>query len=131
MSAAPLNFGADSLLDAVGKLPPDELNAFVEQVIRLRAQTIAPSLGRRESELMQLVNAGLPPPEAARYRELKERRDAELLTPSEHAELLELSDRMEELNADRISALAELAQLRRLSLRQLMDQLGIPVVSHE
>ncbi|HUE74625.1 MAG TPA: hypothetical protein VMP01_27405 [Pirellulaceae bacterium] len=131
MSAAPLGFGSDSLLDAVGKLPPDELNAFVEQVIRLRAQTIAPSLGCRESELMQLINAGLPSPEAARYQELKERRDAELLTPREHAELLELSDRIEELNADRIAALAELAQLRGVSLRQLMDQLEIPAVSHE
>ncbi len=131
MSAAPLDFSADSLLDAVGKLPPDQLDAFVEQVIQLRAQTVAPSLSQEESELMARINAALSEPDEARYRQLKDRRDAELLMPNEHAELLALSNRAEELNADRVAALTELARLRRTSLRGLMKQLGIPSTANE
>ena len=131
MSAAPLEFSADTLLDAVGKLPPDQLDAFVEQVIQLRAQAAAPSLGERESELMQQVNAALPKSDQDRYRELKKRRDAESLTPGEHAELLGLCERMEALNAARLAALTELARHRGTSLRGLMKELGIPAATDE
>ena len=66
-----------------------------------------------------------PPDAQRRYWELIDKRRAETLSSKEYDELLELSDKSEELNAERIKALAELAQFRGVSLPEVMDQLGI------
>lgn len=79
----------------------------------------------RESELLLEINRGLSDEEAARYRELMKRRQAGDLTPSDHRELLDLSDEVERLQAERIGHLADLARLRGKSLGALMEELGI------
>ena len=83
------------------------------------------NLGRRESELLQEVSIGLSENEWRRYRDLKAKCDHETLTPAEHEELVATSDRIERANARRIPILIELAALRKLSLEQFMDQLGL------
>ena len=49
----------------------------------------------------------------------------ETLTSNEHQELLALIDRIEEADAERVQALANLAELRNVSITALMDELGI------
>jgi len=80
---------------------------------------------RAEVELLRKIHEGLGPETWDRYRELVARRRAEKLTPEEHAELIALSDRIEEANARRIGYVAELADLRKTTLPELMDELGI------
>jgi hypothetical protein len=53
------------------------------------------------------------------------KRQAEALTDEEHAELTALSNYIEELNARRMQRLAELAHLRGITLRELLERLGI------
>lgn len=60
-----------------------------------------------------------------RFNLLTAKRRAETLTPQEYQELLELVDEIELRDAKRAEYLAELAQLRNLSLRILMAQPGI------
>lgn len=78
-----------------------------------------------EADLLQRINAGPTEEVWRRYHALVAKRRAETLSPAEHAELIELSDRIEEANAQRISHLVELARLRGQSLATLMAQLGI------
>jgi len=78
-----------------------------------------------ESELLLEINRGLPSAVAERYRELTSRRRAGKLTPEEHQELLRLTDEAEQLQAERIERLAQLARLRGKPLRAVMDELGI------
>jgi hypothetical protein len=47
------------------------------------------------------------------------------LTPAEHQELLNLTDAIEQFDADRLQHLLELAQLRQISLPELLDRLNI------
>lgn len=47
------------------------------------------------------------------------------LTPEEHQELLRLTEEAEQLQAERIERLAQLARLRGKPLRAIMDELGI------
>lgn len=82
-------------------------------------------LPEAEARLIQQINEGLPPELWRRYNELIAKRQAETLTPDEHATLIALSNQIEDLNARRIEALAELARLRQTSLSELMQQLGI------
>jgi len=121
---------AEELLKAVTQLGPAELERFVSEVILLQAHRRAPSLPRRESELLQAINEGLPAEVRARYDALIAKRDEETLTPDEYSELLRLSDQIEELHAQRMEALGELARLRQTSLPDLMDRLGIPRRTH-
>ena len=107
------------------QLSAAELENLVPRVIALRASRRAPHLDAEESKLLARVNEGLPDALKSRLSELEEKRDDDLLTEAEGEELLTLSDRVEQMHAERIEALAELAELRGTTLTALMDQLGI------
>jgi hypothetical protein len=66
----------------------------------------------------------------AQYQILLQKRDAETLTDSEHDRLIQLSTQIEQIGAQRLEALADLAQLRQVSLLDLMETLGIQPVSY-
>jgi hypothetical protein len=116
---------SQDLLRAAEQLDPGELDEFIQAAIVLQARRRAPSLSRSETELLQRINAGVPSEIQTRYDALIAKRDAEALTPEEHAELLKLTDVVEQIDVQRVSDLVDLAQLRGISLRQLMDNLGI------
>lgn len=112
-------------MEAVGQFSQTEFEQFVEEVIALRARRRAPSLPHPESELLMKINQQLPTDVQGRFDELVTKRQDEALTTEEHEELLRLIEQVEAGDVTRIEALAELAQLRGLSLDELMDQLGI------
>jgi len=65
-----------------------------------------------------------------RLEELSEKRDAETLTDVEYAELVRLSDRAEQKEAERMNLLAELAAIRQRPLAALMQELGLAIPAH-
>jgi uncharacterized protein (DUF1778 family) len=113
------------LLEEAGQLSLSEFDKFVSDVIALRAKRFAPSLTREESVLFRKINSGLPPEVRQRYRELIEKRRAESLTQAEYDDLVELTNRSEQKQAERLEALIELAKIRNITLPELMDKLGI------
>lgn len=125
MSFVQVQLSTEELLKAVSQLSKSDLDRFVQQTLELRAQRSAPSLPRAEAELLQKINQSIPPEIQQRYERLTTKRKAETLTPEEHAELLQLTDGIEHLDAQRITYLTELARLRQTSLSELMEQLGI------
>ena len=125
MEQNPRHLSTSQLVQAVEQLSPAELNRFVDEVAALRARRNAPILSEDESALFAVINRALPETERSRLAELGELRADEALTPDEHCELLEIQQRLEELHAARVRALAQLAQMRGLTLTTLMEQLGI------
>jgi hypothetical protein len=93
--------------------------------------SMAPRLPDAEATLLQEINRGLSAESWQRYSMLKEKRRAETLTPEEQAELISFSDRMEELNVQRMERLIQLARLRNTSVNALMDELGIKSPPYE
>ena len=112
----------EQLLKAIEQLPQQELDAFVEQVLKLRAQRQVPHLPQPESELLLKINYSLPTSSRTRFDELIAKRQELTITD---AELIEITDASEQLNAERIAAIAELAKLRHQTLDQIMQDLGI------
>ena len=107
-------------------LEADEYVVNVLQQYLRQIQKYLPShLPELEAQLIEQINEGFPPELWQRYNELMTKRRAETLTPDEHAELISLSDQIEELSARRLEFLADLALLRQTSLAELMQQLGI------
>jgi hypothetical protein len=119
-----VNIGLDQLLSGVSQLETPDLEQFVGQINALLAQRKVPS-PRRETELLELINQGLPEAIQSRYDELQAKLQDETIAPDEHEELLALIDPVEQATADRLRSLIELSQLRQVSLDELMTQLGI------
>jgi hypothetical protein len=103
-----------------------EPQAYVLRAVRERLG--APANGD-ETDLIQRINAGLPAATWRRYHELAAKRQAETLSPAEQQELIGLSDRIEQANAQRMRSLSDLARLRGTTLEQLLSEFGIPPVA--
>jgi hypothetical protein len=116
----------ESLLKAIEQLSPLELDQLVIEVLSLRERRGSARLTTAESDLMNRINQGLPESVRSRYDELIDRRRNELLTAEELDELLRLTSQVEQLEGNRLEALAELARLRGIGLTALMAELGIP-----
>jgi hypothetical protein len=119
------------LLKGAAQLEAAEFDQFVADVLRLRAQRQGPHVSEVEGDLLMRINQGLPPQLRQRLQELIGKRQQESLTADEHAELLRLTDEVEHLEANRLDALTQLAQLRGTTLADLMAHLHIPAPSHD
>jgi hypothetical protein len=118
------------LLESVELMSPHELSEFVQKVLALRARCETRVLSDMESELLLKFNHAVPSDLQGRYDKLVQKRRSEVLSPGEHEELLQLSGRIEQLEAERVEALAKLAQARRTTLPKLLSELGVQPRSH-
>jgi hypothetical protein len=116
---------ADQLLKAVEQMSPPELEMFVSEVLKLRAQRQAPSLSSAESELLLKINQGISDGTQERLDELVAKRKNLALSEEELAELIQLTQEIERSDAERIKYLGELGQLRGRSLHEIMQDLEI------
>lgn len=91
-------------------------------LVRRKLQT----LPTRESELLLQINQATFSPESAkRYKALRKKLQSETITEEEHSNLLVLSQKQEQHNVERLRCLIELAQIRNVSLDDVMKQLGL------
>ncbi len=116
---------SEELLQAVKQLPTSELEQFANQMTAFRLRHLAPVLSLEESDLLLKINQGIPASVQQRYSELIAKRQDETLTGEEHAELLLLTEQVEQAEAERVTYLAALACLRHTTLPRLMQDLGI------
>ena len=115
----------EEVLQGMARMQMQDLERFVDRAIALQAQRRAPSLSRRETELLQKINQGLPAQMRQRYEELNDKLHEETILPEEHEELLQLVERVELADAERLQHLIELARIRNISVEELMSQLDI------
>lgn len=115
----------EELLNAALQMSRPELERFVARLFALKAKEETPSLTSRESELLHDINQSVHEALHLRYEALVRRRRHHRLTRTEHAELLALTKQLEEFDVQRLKWLSELAQLRGVSLKHLMHDLGI------
>lgn len=125
-----VHLSSEELLKAVSQLTSSDLDEFISQVIALQAQRRANILPQAESELLLKINQGIPLETQKRYDELIAKRQDETLTADEHRGLLQLVEQIENLEAQRVKYLAELARLRQTSLPALMESLGMRTPTH-
>lgn len=80
----------------------------------------------REAEILQRIRLTVVPEvELGEYYRLSVLRQAEQLQEYEYERLILLSHRVEAIHAERLKYVAELAELRGISLRQAMSDLGL------
>jgi hypothetical protein len=113
------------LLQVIEQMPQPNFEAFVTQVLMLRAQRQVQSISLSESELILKINHCIPDDLQQQFNDLIAKRDSLTLSDAEQAELIQLTDQIEDLDVKRIEYLAQLAQLRKRSLTEVMQDLNI------
>ncbi|MEA5549680.1 STAS/SEC14 domain-containing protein [Anabaena cylindrica UHCC 0172] len=119
------------LLQAAQQLTQPELEQFIEQILQIKAQRIAPSLSLKEFELLENIHQDLPQELQDLYQNLIGKRNQEILTESEYQQLLKLTEQVENHQAQRLEYLTQLAQIRQLPLTTLITQMGIKPINND
>ena len=117
------------LLADVERMNLKEIDDFLGQVVRIRSRMVAPVLPHKEASLLRDINAPFPEGDQTEYDVLIEKRQAETLTQEDHTRLLKLTGKQETWEACRLENLASLAQIKGLTLRNIMVSLGIQASS--
>jgi len=130
MTPIEVQISPEQILSAIQKMPETDLDLLIRQVLQIRGQRQAPNLSRTESDLLHQVTYCVPVELQTRFNELVKKRQAITINELELQELCDLNDRIELLEASRIKDLPQLAQLRSVSLLELMNQLKLTPVNH-
>ena len=130
MDTSSSQLSPEQIISAASHLSLPELKQVLASILALQAERTAPRLSAEESTLLVRINQGFSENLRERLATLREKREDGIITDAEYEELTRLTDRAEELHAERMAALVELAQLRGISLSVLMDQLGIHFPEH-
>jgi hypothetical protein len=102
-----------------------EPDLYILNTLQERLQPSLPTSQPTEADLLQQINIGFSSQTWEQYHALIAKRRAETLSSEEHDQLIQLSNRLENLNVARIQALIQLANLRNETLEDLMQALGI------
>jgi hypothetical protein len=107
----------------VETLPEESLLQAESLLVQLN-----PSIGlvddqsSQEAPLLAIIQRRLPPQEQARLNTLRQRLADETITETEHQELLAFIDPIEQMDADRVEAMIQLAQLRKVDLNTIIQE---------
>jgi uncharacterized protein YqiB (DUF1249 family) len=115
------------LLQGAAQMTIRELENFVTELNGL----ITKSKVRQEKRLLAKINQSvLNPVQRQRYQILSEQFALEAIQPTEYTELLLLANEDEALRNERVQSMIELAQLKAISLPQLMQELGLKPIQY-
>jgi hypothetical protein len=122
---------SQQIISTVQTMPLDELEKLVGNVLAVRAERVAPHISGEESKILHVIQKTLPDKSLRRMKELQTLRDDEKLSPEGFAELAGLIEKLEEIHAERMNAVAELADLRGVTLQTAMQQVGLRFPDYE
>jgi len=131
MSAVGIRFNPlHETLQRVEKWETPDVEILLREVAGVLTRRKMHTLPLRESELLLQINQPAFSPEVGRrYKTLYGKLQSETIAESEHSDLLTLIQQQEAHNVKRLKNLIELAQIRNITLDNLMEQLGIETVA--
>lgn len=120
-----MNSSLSALFHEAERLDNRSLDTLIANIISLRVQRETPDYQKTEAFLLKKINKSLSIDQIERFKVLNQKRLDETISSEEYSELLVLLDKIEKLNVNRLKHLTSLALLRRVTVRDLMKQLGI------
>ena len=109
----------------MGQLALSDLEQVMNKGYYLLAEKKAPHLSKRETELFMEINKGFEQEFQDRYDLLKEKLENETMNLLENEEFIGMTEIVEARNVTRLQSIVELAQLRKVTVPELMNQLGL------
>lgn len=120
-----INITVTDILKGVSQLETSELEYFFMEISQLLAQRKANHLLERETDLLQKIHHNIPLDIRLKHNALSKKLDEEIITDKEYEELKNIIEVIEKGDVERLQALVELSQIRKLSLDELMAQLEL------
>jgi hypothetical protein len=123
-----LPYDLESQLREQAKRKGKALNQYITGLIQERVNLPKPesaSLSADETLLFQIINKGFSDEFWLKFHSLDKKRQQIKLTETERAELIAMSEEMENVHLDRLKALIELAAIRQTDIDTLMAELGL------
>ena len=115
-----------NLLSNASQMPLNELEAFVHELNAVITRKKTTDKSSRDTILLDKINRTvLDKAKRERYQALIYTLEMETISDVEHTELLELVEQEEKIRVKRLKYLIELAQLRNITLPQLMKNLEL------
>lgn len=109
-------------VELIEQLPLERLTPIVQLLEVLSSDSQQLGSESQESALLEVIQRRLPPDQQARLQELRDRCEWGELTNTEHEELIQYEDQLEQWRVERLEALIELAKLRNIDLPTLNRQ---------
>jgi len=113
-------------LSLLEKLPKESLNKAVEYLETLsqnvQQETINSRTANNENQLIAIIQLRLSPDKQQRLDYLRQQNETGKITEQEHQELLNYVDQIEQQDAQRAEALIQLAKLRQVDLKIIIDE---------
>ena len=109
----------------LNKLIVNELDELIGEIMQLRKQKLPNILSNIETELLRKINAGVLPTIQKRYAILFKKRQKETLTDADYEELIALTSYIENHNAQRLSYIIELSQIRNTTVDDVIASLEL------
>lgn len=109
----------------LSNLSSSELDKIISQAILLRAKKNAPSVSKEESYLLKKINKGFTVEEQNRFELLSNKLQNEDMSELERQEFLTLTNKIEKLDAKRLSLIGKLAEIRKQTFDETIKELGI------
>jgi hypothetical protein len=126
-----LHIDSQSLLRDADRMPISELERFLKDVNALLRRKKTQDKALRERQLLHKINTTvLNTVETERYQVLVEKLEWSTMTNAEHTEFDLLGNKEEKLRNQRVKYMIELAQLRAVTLPQVMESLGLKPLAH-
>lgn len=122
MAVHSVEITTENLLNIVSQMPDSEYEIFIETASKLRQKH---KVSTKEAEIILKINTIFPSDLRSRYNELYKKFQLKTLSEMEHNELLELNDKLELLNAERLKQIGKLAKLRKQTPEQVIQDLRI------
>jgi hypothetical protein len=120
-----------SLLGGAADMPLKELEYFISELNALAIRKRFADKEKRDKFLLRKINQTILPEQTLeRYVFLQEKMEVENISDAEHKELLTLVAQEEKIRNKRFQYLLELAQLRHITLSELMNSLGLNVPNY-
>ena len=113
-------------LSLLEKLPKESLNKAVEYLETLsqnvQQETVNSSIVSNENQLIEIIQLHLSPDKQKHLDYLRQQSETSKITEQEYQELLNYVDQIEQQDAQRAEALIQLAQLRQVNLKIIIDE---------
>lgn len=122
---------SQSLLRDVDRMHITEIEHFLKDINALLRRKKTQDKALRERQLLHKINRTiLDASKSNRYHILIEKLELGTMTDAEHTEFDLLANQEEKLRNQRVKYMIELAQLRAVSLSQVMESLGLIPIAH-
>jgi hypothetical protein len=120
----------NEILTSAQRLDPRDFEELAERIQSMRSQRLPFELTDVERRLLDKITSGVPRHKQLRFDYLIARRDAQLITPAEYQELLSLTEEIEKFDLLRLKRMSKLADLKKITLPEVVHLFKLHVVQH-